>query len=201
MGGPALKPHVSYAEYLAIEEKIGKKHEWRDGVVYDMETLGRAGGTPDHAALMAAVTVALGTQLRGKRCRVFSADLKVRVRATGLATYPDISVVCGTLEVDPDDKNAAVNPVLLVEVLSDSSEAYDRGEKFAHYRRIPSLREYVLVSQRSPSIEVFRKNDAGKWVLAEEAASGATAPLTSIGCELSVDDVVANPLAEEGSAV
>ena len=107
-----------------------------------------------------------------------------------------MSVISGTLEVDPDDKNAATNPVVLVEVLSDSSEAYDRGQKFGRYRQIPSLAEYVLVSQHSPKIEVFRKNEAGKWVLAEEASAGELAPLLSIGCALSVDEVYADPLRE-----
>ena len=189
MGEFAQTPYVSHAEYLALEEKSATKHEWRDGVIYGM-----AEGAPDHAGLAAAVVGELGTQLRGKRCRVYTADLKVRVLATGLATYADVSVVCGALEVDPEDKNAVTNPVVLVEVLSDSTEAYDRGEKFGHYRRIPSLAEYVLVSQRSPKIEVFRKNEAGKWVLAEEASAGEVAPLLSIGCALSVDEVYADPL-------
>ena len=189
MGEPAPTPYVSHAEYLALEEKSATKHEWLDGVIYAM-----AGGTPDHAGLAAAVLIALGNQLRGKQFRVYTADLKVRVPATGLSTYADVSVVCGGLEVDPDDKNAATNPVVLVEVLSDSTEAHDRGEKFGHYRRIPSLAEYVLVSQRSPKIEVFRKNEAGKWVLAEEASAGEVAPLLSIGCALSVDEVYSDPL-------
>jgi Uma2 family endonuclease len=191
MGGPAPKPYVTHAEYLALEAESPTKHEWLDGVIYDM-----SGGTPDHAGLAAAVLIALGNQLRGKRCRVYTADLKVRVLATGLSTYADVSVVCGALEVDPSDKNAATNPVVVVEVLSDSSEAYDRGEKFGHYRRIPSLAEYVLVSQRSPRIEVFRKNEAGKWVLAEEASAGEVAPLLSIGCALSVDEVYLDPLGQ-----
>lgn len=191
MADPAPEPYVSYAEYLALEERSVTRHEWLEGVIYDM-----AGGTPDHVGLMGAIAGELRVQLRGKRCRVFPADLKIRVLATGLATYPDASVVCGRLELDPGDKNAATNPVLLVEVLSDSSEAYDRGEKFAHYRRIPSLQEYVLVSQREPLIEVFRKNEAGKWVLAEEAGKGEVAPLASIGCSLSVDEVYADPLRE-----
>jgi Uma2 family endonuclease len=189
MGDPASKPRVSYADYLALEQKSVTKHEWLDGVIYDM-----AGGTPDHAGLALAVGGELRAQLRGKPCRAFSADLKIRVLATGLATYPDVSVVCGQLETDPEDANAATNPKLLVEVLSDSTEGYDRGEKFSHYRRIPSLLEYVLVSQRQPHIEVFRKNEAGKWELAEEGRSGDTVPLTSVGCVLSVDDVYADPL-------
>lgn len=198
MAVPAAQPYIAYADYLALEEKSGKKHEWLDGVVYDMEALGMAGGTPDHAALMMAVGIALGAQLRSKPCRIYGPDLKVRVPATGLATYPDLTVICGSLAVDPEDRNAATNPVLLVEVLSDSSEGYDRGEKFAHYRRLPSLREYVLVSQRSRRIEVFRKNAAGKWELAEEASAGQSAPLASIDCTLSVDEVYADPLAGDG---
>jgi Uma2 family endonuclease len=191
MGEPAVKPYVSYADYVAQEEKSPTKHEWLDGVIYDM-----AGGTPDHAGLAAAVLGILRNQLAGKRCRVFTADLKIRILATGLATYPDASVVCGRLELDPDSTTAVTNPTVLVEVLSDSSEAYDRGEKFAHYRRIPSLREYVLVGQLRPRIEVFRKNDAGQWVLVAEAGSGEQAALESIGCSLSVDEVYADPLAE-----
>lgn len=189
MDDPASQPFVSYADYLALEQRNGTKHEWLDGVVYDM-----AGGTPDHAALALAVGGELRAQLRGKPCRVFGADLKIRVLATGLATYPDASVVCGKLETDPEDENAATNPKLLVEVLSDSTEAYDRGEKFAHYRRLPSLREYVLVSQHEPHIEVFRKNEASKWELAEEGRAGDTVPLTSVECVLSVDEIYADPL-------
>lgn len=189
MRGPATTPYAPHAEYLALEEKSLTKQEWLDGVIRS-----RSESSPDHAGLAAAVIGSLGNQLRGKRCRVFTADLTVRVLATGLSTYADVTVVCGGLEVDPDDRNAATNPMLIVEVLSDSTEAYDRGEKFGHYRRIPSLAEYVLVSQRSPKIEVFRKNEAGKWVLAEEASAGETAPLLSIGYALSVDDVYLDPL-------
>jgi Uma2 family endonuclease len=118
----------------------------------------------------------------------------VKVQATGLATYPDATVVCSQLETTPDDPQAVVNPVVLVEVLSDSTEAYDRGERFAHYRRIPSLREYVIVSQREQRIEVHRLNEAGRWEL-HESAAGESVELASIGCHLSVDDVYRDPLA------
>jgi Uma2 family endonuclease len=189
-GEPAPKPYVSYAEYLAIEEKSLTKHEWLDGVVYDM-----SGGTLDHARLAAAVIGLLSAQLRGKPCGVFTSDLKVRVPGTGLSTYADVTVVCGKPETAPEDANAATNPTLLIEVLSDSTEAYDRGEKFAHYRRLASLREYVLVSQHAPRIEVWRRNEGGRWELAQEAEAGEHAALASIGCTLDVDDVYANPLA------
>lgn len=193
MGEPALKPYVSYAEYIELEEKSATKHEWLDGVIFDM-----AGASPEHAALAMAVGGALIEQLRGKRCRVFSSDLKIRVLATKLATYPDVSVVCGSLERDPDSQAAVTNPTVLIEVLSDSTEGYDRGEKFAHYRRIPSLREYVLVSQSKPMIEVFRKNEAGLWVLVAEAGAGEEAALDSIGCVLNVDQVYTDPLSTPG---
>lgn len=192
MGDPEPVPYVTYAEYLEMEAESPTRHEWLNGVVYDM-----AGGTPDHAGLTATVIALLVQKLTGKRCRVFTADLKIRVLATGLGTYPDVSVVCGRTEYDPESKGMAVtNPTVLVEVLSDSTEAYDRGEKFAHYRRIPSLREYVLVGQNTPRIEVFRKNEAGQWVLVAEVGAGEAATLESIGCTLPVDQVYANPLAE-----
>jgi len=196
MVSPAVQPYVSYADYLAIEAKSATKHEWLDGQIYDMEALGMAGGRPEHAALAVAVAAALTQQLRGKRCRVYSSDLKVRIRATGLATYPDLSVVCGKLEVDPEDSLAAVNPVVLVEVLSPTSEAYDRGAKFGHYRRIPGLRDYVMVNHNEDRIEVHHRNEAGRWEL-YEAAAGQSVPVESIGCVLSVDEIYADPLAPE----
>jgi Uma2 family endonuclease len=179
---------MSYSEYLAAEKVAERKHEYLRGAVYAM-----AGGTPEHAALTAAFSIALGGALKGKPCRVYSSDLRVRVSETDLSTYPDLTVVCGKLETAADDPDAAVNPVVLVEVLSDSTEAYDRGEKAAHYRHIPSLKEYVLVSQRARRIEVFRRNAVGRWELFEYGAAERV-ELESLGCRLSVDDLYRNPL-------
>ena len=131
---------MTYAEYLAAEAVSEVRHEYLNGEVWAM-----AGGTPEHAALAAAMIRELGASLRGKPCRPFSSDLRVHIPDAGLSTYPDVSVVCGQLETAPDDKDAVTNPIVLVEVLSESTEGYDRGAKAAHYRRIPSLREYVLV--------------------------------------------------------
>ena len=191
---PARKQTMTYAEYLVFEEKSVEKHEFLDGEVFAM-----AGGTIEHAGLAAAISIALGAALRDRPCRVYSSDLRVRIRATGLTTYPDVSVVCGQAEADAEDACAIVNPLLLVEVLSDSTEAYDRGEKAAHYRHIPSLREYVLVSQHRPRIEVFRRNDAGRWEL-YEYESGSHAELASVGCAIAVDDVYRDPLAATSAA-
>ena len=181
---------MTYAEYLADEEVAQCKHEYVQGEVFAM-----AGGTPDHAGLAMSVGIALGVGLRGKPCRVFSSDLRVRIAATDLATYPDVTVVCGALERAADDENAAVNPIVLVEVLSESTEAWDRGEKASHYRRIPALREYLLVAQDEPRLELFRRNDAGHWEL-HEARTGESLELTSIGVTLAVDEIYRDPLAQ-----
>jgi Uma2 family endonuclease len=140
------------------------------------------------------VTSLITAGIGQRPCEAFSADAKVRVDETDLSTYPDVTVICGRVERSPIDGEAATNPTLLVEVLSDTSEAYDRGEKFAHYRRLASLREYVLVSQREPRIEVFRRTAAGRWELIEAVAGGRVL-LESIGVELAVDDVYASALA------
>lgn len=194
MSGPLARPvaRMSYSEYLALEVSGGAKHEYVNGEVFAM-----AGGTIAHGALTVAIGTALSNALRGRSCRVLSSDVRVRVKATGIATYPDVSVVCTKLEVDPDDEHGVLNPSLIVEVLSDSSEAYDRGAKAAHYRRIPSLREYVLVSQREPLIEVYRRNERGNWELVAEARQSERAELTSCGepISLDVDAIYRDPLA------
>ncbi len=188
MSTGAPVPFVSYEEYLALEATADVKHEWLDGIIY-----ATSGGTPSHARIAFNFGRALGNALVGMPCAGFTSDLRVRVRETGLATYPDISVVCGGVEADPKDKNAATNPTLLVEVLSETSEAYDRGEKFAHYRRIPSLREYVVVGQTEPRVEVFRRNPDDTWTLHE--FTGGLVRLQSIDVAVPLTDIYADPLA------
>ncbi len=181
---------MTHAAYLDTEQGSAIKHEYLRGEVYAM-----AGGTPEHAALAMAVGAALTTALAGRRSRVFSSDLRVRVESTDLSTYPDITVICGSFEPSEVDPNAAANPILIVEVLSDSTEAYDRGEKFAHYRRLPSLCEYVLVSQHEPRLEAYRKTAAGEWVLSE-AGVGQVLSLASLeGVQLDTDAIYRDPLA------
>lgn len=187
MTEPARKLTYTFAEYLAMEAGSDTKHEYLDGEIYAM-----AGGTPEHSALAANTIGELIVALRGRPCRVYTSDLRIRVRATGLGTYPDASVVCGPLELDPEDKNTVTNPVVLVEVLSESTEAYDRGEKFRHYRRIPSLRDYLLVSQDEALIEHYTRNDDGTWTLHEVRPPESVR--LSIGCELPVAAIFRNPL-------
>ncbi|MBI4954425.1 MAG: Uma2 family endonuclease [Myxococcales bacterium] len=192
MAEAALPVHMTFAEYLAFELASAQKHEWLGGQISAM-----AGGTIEHGALALAAGSEIRNALRDKPCRVLSSDVRVRVLATGLATYPDVTVVRGRLETDPEDANTVTNPVLVVEVLSDSTEAYDRGQKFAHYRRIPSLREYVLVAQRERRVEVHRRNEQGRFELFE-FVRGEVAEFATIGCRLSVDELYRNPLAAEG---
>jgi len=173
----------SFADYLAFEEASTTKHEFLNGEIYGM-----AGGTPEHAALSVAVSSALLAQLRGGPCRVYSSDLRVRVLATGLATYPDVTVVCGEVERDPESATTVVNPRVVVEVLSDATEAYDRGQKLDHYRRVPSLAGVVLVSLREPLIEVWQPAAEGSWRRAE-SRTGQTAVIEALSLRLAVDDV------------
>jgi Uma2 family endonuclease len=147
-----------------------------------------AGGTPEHPALAASVVGLLFGQLRGGRCRVFDADLRVRVPATGLATYPDVTVVCGPREHDPEDVNSVVNPTLIVEVCSPSTEAYDRGEKFAHYSQLASLTEYVLVSHDTRSIEVRTRDGSGAF-RSRTYGEGERAALQAVGAHLDVTEL------------
>lgn len=184
--------HHGWLEYVAFERSSNVKHEYLDGQIYAM-----AGGTPEHAALQAALPGLLVPQLPKGGCRAYGANLRIRVLSTGLATYPDVSIVCGLREVDPEDKNSVTNPTLLVEVLSRSTEEYDRGEKFAHYKKIPSLRQYVLVSQHERCVEVWTRSAEGAWtsVLARE---GDVADLSSVGARLDVRELYDG--ATEGAA-
>jgi Uma2 family endonuclease len=189
MARPQPVARMSYAEYVAAEAKGDQRHEFLSGEVFAM-----AGGTPEHGALAAAMIRELGIALRGKPCRVYSSDVRVRVEATGFTSYPDASVVCGRLETDGVDRDAMVNPVLVVEVLSESTEAYDRGAKAAHYRRVASLREYVLLAQDEARVEVYRRNEQGRFELIE-ARLGEQFELASVGVTLDVRAIYENPLA------
>lgn len=179
---------MTYAHYLAMEEASPERHEYHRGQVWP-----RASGTPLHALVETRVAVALGTALKGQRGAVFSSNLRVRVEATDRSTYPDITVVCGKSIAASDDANAIVNPTLIVEVLSDSTEASDRGEKFAHLQHLPSLKEYVLVSQKTQRIEVFRRGEGATWTLLP--FTSGQVPLLSVDAVLDFAEVYADPTA------
>jgi Uma2 family endonuclease len=174
----------SYAEYVAFEASSNVKHEHLDGQIYAM-----AGGTPEHAALQIAAGGLLVSQLRGGRCRGYGPDLRVHTQS-GLATYPDVTVVCVPSERDPADSLAVTNPTLILEVLSPSTEEYDTGEKFDHYRTLRSLRQYVLVSYREHSLVVWTRGDDDQWRSATVRES-EVAELRSIEARLDVRELYA----------
>jgi Uma2 family endonuclease len=172
-------------EYLALEREAEEKSEYFDGEIFAM-----SGGTGAHSLIASGVITALSNQLRGGSCRVYNSDMRIAIQSIGKYTYPDVAVVCGQSIYRDESNDTLVNPVLIVEVLSPSTEAYDRGEKFRPYRAIESLGEYVLVSQGEPRIESYaRHND--HWVLTEAAGLDATITLNSIGCVVPLADVYA----------
>jgi Uma2 family endonuclease len=167
-----------------LEEESTTRHEFLAGEIVAM-----AGGTPEHAAMAAEIIGQLREQLRGRPCRVFTSDLGVRVMQTGLATYPDACVVCGPTVRDPDKKTNVTNPRILVEVTSNGTEDYDRGEKLTHYKQIPTLEFVVIVSHREPRIEVWSRVPGSESWRQSEASAGGTATLAALGCSLSVDAI------------
>ena len=181
MAEAAEKLTHTFAEYIALEEASDTKHELINGEIY-----ATAHGTPEHGRLAMRMAWALRTALGKRPCEVFSSDVRVRVPATGLATYPDLSVVCGRMEIDPENRNTINNPIVIVEVLSESTESYDRGKKFRHYRSIPSPRDYLLVSQDDVWVEHYVRATDGNWVL-HDTLPGGTIALASCGVELRVD--------------
>lgn len=187
MGEPARRHRYTFAEYIALEEQSDTKHELINGEIYAI-----AHGTPEHGRLAIRMASVLVNALAGRPCEVFSSGVRLRVLETGLATYPDLTVVCGRLEIDPENRNTLTNPVVLVEILSDSTAEYDRKDKFRHYRRIPSLRDYLLVDQHEPRIEHYQRSDDDSWRLRDVVPPGVVR--LSMGVEIAVADVYRNAL-------
>ena len=177
----AKRLHYDYADYLRSLEKSELKLEYCDGVIYAM-----AGGTPAHAQLSAAVIVALHRVLPTD-CRLATSDMKVRVEASDLSTFPDVSVVCGGATTSSIDANAITNPSVLVEITSRSTEDYDRGDKLSHYKQLPTLQAVLFVSHRTRSITRVERTTTG-WD-EREFRAGETLSLTTPRAAFSVDEV------------
>jgi Uma2 family endonuclease len=184
MGLPRGHHRYTYADYVAVESESSTKHEFLDGEIYAM-----AGGSEDHSALAAQVLRALGNAIGDQPCRVHTSDLRLYVEAVGLATFPDGSVVCGGVQQHaPSPRATALNPMVLVEVTSDSSEDYDTGAKLEYYRTIPSLRDYIIISHRERRITIHHRNEDVGWTTRVAIAGGRTA-VESLRVELVVDDI------------
>jgi len=186
MAIPETVRRLTEAEYLKIERAADFKSEFYDGEMFAM-----AGGTPRHSLIATNLAREIGNQLKSSPCVPYNSDLRLKVVATSLYTYPDLSVICGRLEFAGQEQDVVVNPTLLVEVLSDSTEAYDRGKKFEHYRQIPALREYLLVSQREPRIEQFIREAGTEWRLREAAGLDAKLDLPSLKISIALAEVFA----------
>jgi Uma2 family endonuclease len=156
---PSHTRPITEQEYLRLEESAKTKHEFRHGEIIDM-----AGGTSDHSLVAANIIIEIGNRLKGSPCKVFGSDLRVRCDEFGHYDYPDATIVCGPLEYhQPEKRTIVTNPRVIIEVTSESSEAYDRGDKFTDYRAIDSVQEYFLVAQDRMQVESFYRQESGIW--------------------------------------
>jgi Uma2 family endonuclease len=178
------QPRLSEEQYLEIERKAEFRHQFFDGIMYAM-----SGGSPSHAFIISTLNAAFRNALKQRPCQVASSDLRVRVTEGGLYTSPDIVVICGDLKFADDQKDTVTNPTLLIEVLSPSTEAYDRGVKFEQYRKIESLREYAVVSQSLPHIELFRRRSENEWLLTEFNNLDQTCRFDSVDCTIPLAEI------------
>jgi len=192
------RKRITEAQYLAMERASETKHEFLDGEVYAM-----TGASERHNLIDMSVSTSLFNQLRGKPCRVYPSNMRLKVAVTGLYTYPDISVVCGRTELADESTDTLLNPALIIEILSKTTAGYDRGEKFSQYRRIPTLKEYLLISQTRCLVEHYLRQPDGKWLLTEYSDLADVIELPSIGCRLALSEVyeqVMLLIKEEGPA-
>jgi Uma2 family endonuclease len=178
------KVRITPEEYLAIERQAAYKSEYFNGEMFAM-----SGASPRHVLIVTNVVAELRRQLKQRPCTVYSTNLRVKVSPTGLYTYPDVIVVCDQPQFNDEQKDTLLNPTLIVEVLSESTKDCDRGEKFEHYRTLPSLVEYVLIAQDKPHFEHFVRQPDNRWLLAETNRLEDTIHLPSIACDLALAEV------------
>ncbi|MGO9464789.1 MAG: Uma2 family endonuclease [Isosphaeraceae bacterium] len=185
MASAALKNKFSPEEYLALERKAGFRSEYHDGFITAVASTSR-----EHSLIALNVGGEISSQLKERPCEAYLSDMRVYIDRTGLYTYPDVVVVCGEPRFEDDEVDTLLNPTAIVEVLSPTTEAYDRGKKFLHYRRLPTLREYVLVSQDRVLVERFTRQ-GDDWLLTELTQIDDTLRLDSIDCELPLREIYA----------
>lgn len=180
---PLAQPFVTPAQYLAAEREAASRSEYVNGGVYAL-----AGASRPHNLIALNTASEIRTQLRGGPCEVYANDMRVKVEQTGMYTYPDVVALCREPAFEDEHLDTLLNPAIVVEVLSPSTERCDRGEKFAHYRRLASLQEYVLIAQDTRRLEHYRRN-GDSWVLTEVSEPGAEVVLASVGATLALADI------------
>ena len=182
---PVVKyDYVSQEAYLEAEREALEKHEYYQGEIFGM-----SGASVRHNKIFINCIGELQNRLKGKSCQPYGSDLRIHIPKNTLYTYPDIVVVCGEPEFLDDEFDTLLNPVAIIEILSDSTESYDRGEKFQSYRSIPTLKEYLLVAQYGPHLDKYVKHGDGFWMLSEASGLDGSITLESIDCPLSLGDV------------
>lgn len=178
------KSYTTEAEYVERERISTEKHEYYDGEIFAM-----SGASESHNLIASNVNATLYTQLRGRGCRIYPSDMRIKVMRTGLNTYPDITLVCGKPEfTDMAKRDTLVNPTVIIEILSPSTERYDRGVKFQNYRTIETLKEYILIAQDKCHIERYTRHETNMWILTEAVGIESSLMLSSINCILSLTD-------------
>jgi Uma2 family endonuclease len=173
--------YLTLQQYFTLEESGDRKHEYYHGAIYAM-----TGASARHNLIVANLIGLLHGQLRGSSCRIFPSDLRLKIQATGLYTYPDISVICGGIQFGDGRQDTVTNPTVLIEVLSPSTENYDRGKKFEHYRTIESLQEYIVVAQDRVHIEQHIRQDEHRWLLVDFFAVDQIVQIGAVDCTLPV---------------
>ena len=177
---------LSPQDYLAIERAAEFKSEFFDGEMFAM-----AGTSKEHSTITVNLTGEFHTALRGKVCQPFSSDLRVKVSANGLYTYPDLTIVCGPVDTEDEKADVLLNPTLIIEVLSPGTERYDRGKKFDLYRELDSLKEYVLVSQDQYRVEQFLRGSGAEWGYRVAFKEDDIVEFPSVGCSIPLKDIYA----------
>jgi len=178
--------YITVEEYLARERAADYKSEYFDGEIFAM-----AGASEPHNLIGGNVFAKLHAQLENRPCKPYSSDMRLKVSPTGLYTYPDVVVVCGEAQFDDDEFDTLLNPTVIVEILSKSTEIHDRTTKFEHYSKLKSLQEYLLVAQTRPHVELFAKQNEGSWMLSRFENFEDIVKLASIDCELALKNIYA----------
>ncbi len=182
---PSLKSGLTPEEYLALERRsLDEKHDDLDGELFLMP-----GASEPHNQIVVNLSAEIHRQFKGRPCRVYSNDMRVRIPGTRRYFYPDLVAVAEAPKFEDEEQDTLVNPVLIIEVLSASTEIYDRGAKFESYGRIDTVVEYVLVSQTQAHIERFQKQTNGQWLFTATIGIGSFVDLSSVGCRLSVTEI------------
>ena len=181
------KSYIPPEDYLEIERAAEYKSEYLNGEMWAM-----SGATESHTIIVSNLIASVHTQFKGRPCRVYGTDMRVQVDITGLYTYPDVTLICGERRFLDDRRDTLLNPLVIIEVLSPSTADYDRGAKFAHYRQLASLQEYLLVAQDERHVMHYLRQPDNRWLLEEFRSQDDAIDLPSVTCRLSMNEVYEN---------